>query len=169
MILISGVVNRAVAERAFAVKADELLRKPFQPQDLITRIQRLLDQDAPPEPGSAAAGTLAALAEIFATPLPVEPELPKAATLPNAKPHPAQPPAPEPPRAFTAPVSKPSPTPCVPPPAPAAARNSTGLSLQKIEIMNLQALIRKLRLELEAEREYSRALEASFKMLQEGS
>src|SRR5882724_11730034 len=34
VILMSGVVNRAVAERAFAVKADELLRKPFQPQNL---------------------------------------------------------------------------------------------------------------------------------------
>ena len=34
VVLMSGVVNRAVAERAFAVKADELLRKPFQPQDL---------------------------------------------------------------------------------------------------------------------------------------
>ena len=31
VILMSGVVNRAMAERAFAVKADELLRKPFQP------------------------------------------------------------------------------------------------------------------------------------------
>src|SRR5271157_5523015 len=33
VILMSGVVNRAVAERAFIVKADELIRKPFQPQD----------------------------------------------------------------------------------------------------------------------------------------
>ncbi len=37
VILMSGVVNRAVAEKAFAVKADELLRKPFQPQDLIAQ------------------------------------------------------------------------------------------------------------------------------------
>ena len=42
VILMSGVVNRAVAERAFAVKADELLRKPFQPQDLIARVKHLL-------------------------------------------------------------------------------------------------------------------------------
>src|SRR5256885_4473423 len=39
VILMSGVVNRAVAEKAFAVKADELLRKPFQPQDLIARVK----------------------------------------------------------------------------------------------------------------------------------
>src|SRR6185312_13296920 len=43
VILISCVVNRAVAERAFAVKADELLRKPFQPQDLIARVRHLLN------------------------------------------------------------------------------------------------------------------------------
>ena len=42
VILMSGVVNRSVAERAFAVKADELIRKPFQPQDLITRVRHLL-------------------------------------------------------------------------------------------------------------------------------
>ena len=35
VILMSGVVNRSVAEKAMAVKADELIRKPFQPQDLI--------------------------------------------------------------------------------------------------------------------------------------
>ena len=46
VVLMSGVVNRAVAERAFAVKADELLRKPFQPQDLITRVKHLLTDAA---------------------------------------------------------------------------------------------------------------------------
>ncbi len=34
VILMSGVVNRTVAEKAMQVKADELVRKPFQPQDL---------------------------------------------------------------------------------------------------------------------------------------
>ncbi len=42
VILMSGIVNRTVAERATAVKADELVRKPFQPQDLITRVKNLL-------------------------------------------------------------------------------------------------------------------------------
>src|SRR5215470_7922263 len=42
VILMSGVVNRTVAERAMAVKADELIRKPFQPQDLIARLKKLL-------------------------------------------------------------------------------------------------------------------------------
>jgi len=30
----SGVVNKSVADRAVAVQADELVRKPFQPQEL---------------------------------------------------------------------------------------------------------------------------------------
>src|SRR5436305_11925608 len=40
VILMSGVVNRAVAEKAFSVKADELIRKPFQPQDRITSVKQ---------------------------------------------------------------------------------------------------------------------------------
>src|ERR1700685_3037507 len=43
VILMSGVVNRGVAEKAMAVKADELVRKPFQPQDLIARVKSLLN------------------------------------------------------------------------------------------------------------------------------
>ena len=42
VILMSGVVNRTVAERATEVKADELIRKPFQPQDLLMRVKSLL-------------------------------------------------------------------------------------------------------------------------------
>src|SRR5260370_20808919 len=37
VILMSGVVNKTVADKAIAVKADELIRKPFQPQELIGR------------------------------------------------------------------------------------------------------------------------------------
>src|SRR5690348_3384309 len=67
VILMSGVVNRAVAERAFSVKADELLRKPFQPQDLIARVRHLLKASPAPTPNSSAAGdAAAALTAIFA-------------------------------------------------------------------------------------------------------
>ena len=45
VILMSGVVNRAVAEKAMAVNADELIRKPFQPQDLIARVKNLLNPE----------------------------------------------------------------------------------------------------------------------------
>src|SRR6478609_3044641 len=66
VILMSGVVNRAVAEKAFAVKADELLRKPFQPQDLIARVKHLLKPNGTPAPTHAAAANAAvALSSIF--------------------------------------------------------------------------------------------------------
>src|SRR5215468_11206093 len=68
VVLMSGVVNRAVAERAFAVKADELLRKPFQPQDLIARVKHLLKPNAVPAPSPAAAASAAALSSIFSGP-----------------------------------------------------------------------------------------------------
>src|SRR5271165_241539 len=42
VILMSGVVNKNVADRAVAVQADELVRKPFQPQELIGRVKNLL-------------------------------------------------------------------------------------------------------------------------------
>src|SRR5205823_7375387 len=67
VILMSGVVNRSVAERAFAVKADELIRKPFQPQDLITRVRHLLRPAGaiPTATPAAAAAATAALSSIF--------------------------------------------------------------------------------------------------------
>src|SRR5690242_21157006 len=40
--LMSGEVNKTVAEKAMSVKADELIRKPFHPQDLIGRVKGLL-------------------------------------------------------------------------------------------------------------------------------
>src|SRR5271155_1832189 len=42
VILMSGVVNKTVADKAVAVQADELIRKPFQPQELIGRVKSLL-------------------------------------------------------------------------------------------------------------------------------
>src|SRR6202000_403005 len=42
VILMSGVVNKTVADKAITVKADELIRKPFQPQELIGRVKALL-------------------------------------------------------------------------------------------------------------------------------
>ena len=37
VLLMSGVVNKSVADKAVSVKADELIRKPFQPQELQDR------------------------------------------------------------------------------------------------------------------------------------
>src|SRR5713101_4096314 len=46
VILMSGVVNKSVADRAVAVQADELVRKPFQPQELISRVKNLIGHGA---------------------------------------------------------------------------------------------------------------------------
>lgn len=90
VILMSGVVNRAVAERAFAVKADELLRKPFQPQDLIARVRNLLKGSVPATAPAVASTAAAALSAIFAPaapPVPVAPAAPVAiAPAPMPKP-----------------------------------------------------------------------------------
>ena len=172
VILMSGVVNRAVAERAFAVKADELLRKPFQPQDLITRVKHLLKPNgtAAPVP-AAAASAAAALSSIFSTasqPRPVA-----SATLPQ--PVPISAPRTAPAIAATAsaivpavtPQITPAPVPVpVPAPVPRPAMNGDH-GKPKIEILRLEGLVKKLQAELQAEREYSRALEAHIKTLQE--
>src|SRR5271157_2073347 len=42
VVLMSGVVNKTVADKAVSVRADELIRKPFQPQELILRVKSLL-------------------------------------------------------------------------------------------------------------------------------
>ena len=160
VILMSGVVNKAVAEKAFAVKADELIRKPFQPQDLITRVKHLLHPGAPiPAPAPVVApvpvAAAAALSSIFAASQgrPMAPP-PRAMAAP-------------PPRA---PFAVPVPAAAVPAaPAPRlAATPSMDAGKLRMEILRLEGLVKKLQAELEAEREYSRALEAHFKTLQGG-
>jgi CheY-like chemotaxis protein len=184
VILMSGVVNRAVAEKAFAVKADELLRKPFQPQDLIARVKHLLKPNGVAAPTPAAAANAAvALSSIFsaaaAAPMPPR-SVPASAPVQQrvvaaAAPAPAMPL----PVTATAAVSTPAPIPVPAPPisngmnggtavpstAKAAPLNDAGKL--KIEIMRLEGLVKKLQSELQAEREYSRALEAHVKTLQE--
>jgi len=198
VILMSGVVNRAVAEKAFAVKADELLRKPFQPQDLIARVKHLLKPNGAPAPTPAAAANAAvALSSIFsaAATAPIPPRSVPAAPAPAQQravaAAVAAPPAMPLPVTATAAVPTPQPVPipipqaaqqvAAPPaaaPAPAAG-NGNGASTAakaaplndaaklKIEIMRLEGLVKKLQSELQAEREYSRALEAHVKTLQE--
>lgn len=195
VILMSGVVNRAVAEKAFAVKADELLRKPFQPQDLIARVKHLLKPNGVPAPTPAAAANAAvALSSIFsAAAAPIPPRSVPAAPAPVQRTVAAAVPAPAMPLPVTATAAVPTPQPVAVPmphaapqvaassaPAPApAAGNGNGASAAakaapmndagklKIEIMRLEGLVKKLQSELQAEREYSRALEAHVKTLQE--
>ncbi len=71
VVLMSGVVNKSVADKAVAVHADELMRKPFQPQELIGRVKALLtpkDAARPPAPRMSSAPSTQALENMFAIP-----------------------------------------------------------------------------------------------------
>src|SRR5271170_1728367 len=79
VVLMSGVVNKSVADKAVAVKADELIRKPFQPQDLIGRVKSLLEPKRPADaPVIERPATPSALNSLFAPP-PPPPAAPKPA------------------------------------------------------------------------------------------
>jgi CheY-like chemotaxis protein len=177
VILMSGVVNRTVAERAMAVKADELIRKPFQPQDLIARVRNLLNPKSTPAPGASAddspdgpRASSQALNSLFsprpapvpAAPAPAMPAAPRATSAPVAV-APPRPTAPAPVAAAPAAAAPVAPRPA--PPAPAAS----SVEVQKLrgEIRRLEFLVKKLQAELEAEHKYCEALEAHFKTAQE--
>jgi CheY-like chemotaxis protein len=178
VILMSGVVNRAVAERAFAVKADELLRKPFQPQDLIARVRHLLNTNTAPAPSPVAAATAAAaLSAIFSsgsTPTPVKPAPAPIAAPVSWTPEPMPELVTEPAQVFAPPVASVAP---VSRPANGIhgsavsqapnGGNGSGATKLKVEVLRLEGLVKKLQAELQAEREYSRAMEAHIKTLQE--
>jgi len=164
VILMSGVVNRQVAERAMAVKADELIRKPFQPQDLIVRVKKLLNPNAveltkvqPDDADTAAVqpsgshvlsglfggGNAAPQSAAHASPVAVAPPPRPAPTQPqwSAVPAPPQ-------------IQRPA--------APSA-------EAQKLrnEVRRLEFLVKKLQAELEAQHQYCAALEAHIQTLQE--
>jgi CheY-like chemotaxis protein len=160
VILMSGVVNRGVAEKAMAVKADELVRKPFQPQDLIARVKSLLNPagvrgTSLREEESSASEASRVLGGLFSAP-------PPAAEYPGAGPtyRPMN----------SAPQLQPrinvQPAPALPvqraPRAPAA-------DVQKLrnEIRRLELFVKKLQSELDAQRQYCIALEAHCKTLQD--
>ena len=188
VVLMSGVVNRNVAEKAFAVKADELIRKPFQPQDLIARVKQLLQNKktgavAPPAaPISVAAVSVptpapvaarpngngqtapaASLSDIFSAPVPPR------APAPDFTNAPAAPVVTAPAMAATAVAAPPAPAQPVRVPAPTrtAISGNGDLGKLRIEVLRLENLVKKLHSELEAEREYARALEEHIKTLQE--
>jgi len=189
VVLMSGVVNKQVAEKAFQVKADELIRKPFQPGDLIGRVKQLLGRNAnhaaSPQPAPAPvvpvavpqvqpnANAMATLSSIFS-----------AATRPQAghggnghgNGHGTAPSTmrfgtPSVPAAVTAPVvpvtNSVANVAAVAPPASRTVTGGADVAKLRIEILRFEHLVKKLQSELEAEREYARALEEHIKTLQE--
>jgi CheY-like chemotaxis protein len=165
VILMSGVVNRAVAEKAMAVRADELIRKPFQPQDLIARVKSLLNpksqrtsaiETSPDESSDAAKPASQALSGLFSpTPAPAPSVAPPAPQTPSV---PVAAAAPKP--IARAPVA-PAPRPAAPAPASAEAQKL------RSEVRRLEFLVKKLQAELEAEHKYCEALESHFKTQQD--
>jgi len=145
VILMSGVVNKTVAERAMAVKADELVRKPFQPQELITRVKNLLNPrvsaGSTPDPSSSPRPAHA-LTSLFAP-------VPPTAAAPIARPS----------GAAQAVSTRPG-------VASAAASSPAEVQKLRTEILRLELLVKKLQASLDAEKEYCAALETHLKALQ---
>src|SRR5579863_10263840 len=146
--LMSGVVNKEVAERALQVKADELIRKPFHPQELVDRVKKLLNR---PEPDR--------------TPAPIE----TAATNPLSRFFEGAS------DSFSKPSSSPAPSLAAPRAIPQAPSPSAGMrapatntqELQKLrmEVKRLESLVKKLQAELTSEREYCATLESQLQSL----
>lgn len=164
VILMSGIVNQSVAEKAMAVKADELIRKPFQPQDLIARVKGLIGVKAPGLAGGADSG-------ISQSPAPYRSSSEALSSLFSPSvPSPA--PAP-PPVHLEEPVASrpvvPSPPAAQPTNAPVTRTPSQPAEVQRLrnEILRLELLVKRLQAELVAGREYCSALETHFKRLQE--
>ncbi len=177
VILMSGVVNKSVADRAVAVQADELVRKPFQPQELIGRVKNLLVSANPAaktpvqEEHPVAVPSLTGLfAAQPASPAPqpklVPPPIPVAAPAAETKPADSVWP-----RALAeafiqqnaaqTPQIPQSATPISARPVPASP---DALKL-RAEITRLDLLVKKLQTELQIERQYNQALELHVRSL----
>ena len=155
VILMSGVVNRSVAEKATAVRADELIRKPFQPQDLISRVKNLLNPKAAVVPAfgetsDSPAGAPHALSGLFSAPGAGAPATRTEVPIAAAPPRPAPPAAP-----------------AAAPPQRANTASATEILKLRNEVRRLELLVKKLQAELEASQQYTAALEAHIKTLQE--
>ena len=182
VVLMSGVVNKSVADKAVAVKADELIRKPFQPQELIGRVRTLL---APKESAATQAtrerSNSNALQNLFApappavAPVPTAPAITSSAS--ETTNEPAWPRAlaeaftpllqPFPPNGGQQDQNQKAPAPSVPQPnqQSSSAPSSRELLLLRAEVARLELLIKKVQTELQLEREYNQALEKQIHTL----
>jgi twitching motility two-component system response regulator PilH len=170
VVLMSGVVNKSVADKAVSVKADELIRKPFQPQELIGRVKSLLEPkraaSAPVVERPAASSSLSSL---FAPPpAPVPAPRPVAAPPPDQRQQESVWPRvlaeAFTPRSVPPPAGYPNSQTVPPPPARPAPSASDMLKLRG-EIARLELLVKKLQTELQIERQYNQALELQIHTL----
>lgn len=169
VILMSGVVDKTVAEKAIAARADELIRKPFQPQELIARVKNLLNPKlAAPARTPAAAQELAPHAEvrsadtlsgIFASPAESVPPMRGAAPVPPSQV------AAVPAALFAS--SRPPVRGNGGATSGGSATSSAETQKLRFEIQRLEILVKKLQSELEAERQYAASLESHMRTLQE--
>ena len=169
VVLMSGVVNKSVADKAVSVKADELIRKPFQPQELITRVKTLLDpKSVENTPGPQRPAAPSSLSSLFAPAPPAPQRTPM-------QPPPQQQPAESAwPRAlaeaFTPVPSAPAvpghnPVQAAPPALSRPAPTSSDILKLRGEIARLELLVKKLQTELQIERQYNQALEQQIQAL----
>jgi len=168
VVLMSGVVNKSVADKAVSVRADELIRKPFQPQELIGRVKSLLEpKSATPAPVQERVASSNALSNLFA-PSPAAPRH-------VAPPPPATTSTPESawPRALAEAFTPRQPAaahsdaqPSVAAPA-RPAPSASDVHKLRVEIAHLDLLVKKLQTELQIERQYNQALETQIRTLTE--
>jgi DNA-binding response OmpR family regulator len=192
VILMSGVVNKNVADRAVAVQADELVRKPFQPQELLGRVKTLLGHTAPaPAHSPRDRAAAPSLSSLFAPPAQQQPSTLSGQARPaNVTPmpfatQPAQPAAHSSfaaetdsrtgenvwPRAladaFMNQVAPNAPASQPANPGGQSRPSATASDVHKFraEIARLELLIKKLQTELQIERQYNQALEMHVRTL----
>ena len=164
VLLMSGVVNKSVADKAVSVKADELIRKPFQPQELINRVKALLEpRSAAPAPSTDRGAATNALSNLFA-PAPAAPRSIAPPSAPPAAKEPAWPRAlaeafsPRPPAQGQGERQPPS---ASLRPGPSAS----DVQRLRVEMVRLELLVKKLQTELQIERQYNQALETQIQTL----
>src|ERR1700730_4559323 len=164
VVLMSGVVNKSVADKAVSVKADELIRKPFQPQELIARVKSLLEpKGAATAQAMERPGSSNALSSLF-SPVPVAPR----SVVP---PPPAASPESAWPRALAAAFTPRQPAPAqldaqgAATPTARPAPSASDVQKLRIEIAHLDLLVKKLQTELQIERQYNQALETQIRSL----
>jgi DNA-binding response OmpR family regulator len=180
VVLMSGVVNKTVADKAVSVRADELIRKPFQPQELILRVKSLL------QPKSAEFASLSnkpatpglSLDKLFApAPNSASANTQTSASRPSVVPPPASTAESAWPRALAEAFT---PRPAAQPGTPTFAGSMSAANHQaarpasaeekklRAEITFLDALVKKLQNELQNERQYNQSLEQQIRTLTSG-